>query len=68
MGIFAQKKLHFIRMRTVHKDKNILKGWKYSLTHYLLVSSADNLCKQIGPRSGPTKYCDGIPVMILQKS
>ena len=23
---------------------------------YLLVSSADNLCKQFGPRSGPTKY------------
>ena len=22
---------------------------------YLLVSSADNLCKQFGPRSGPTK-------------
>ena len=24
-------------------------------TLYLLVSSADNLCKQFGPRSGPTK-------------
>ena len=28
------------------------------LTPYFLVSSADNLCKQIGPRSGPTK-CSG---------
>ena len=27
-----------------------------SLTHYLLLSSADNLCKQFGPRSGPTKH------------
>ena len=26
-----------------------------SLTLYLLVSSGDNLCKQLGPRSGPTK-------------
>ena len=26
-----------------------------SLALYLLVSSADNLCKQIRPRSGPTK-------------
>ena len=26
-----------------------------ALTLYLLVSSADNLCKQFGPRSGPTK-------------
>ena len=26
-----------------------------SLTLYLLVSSADNFCKQFGPRSGPTK-------------
>ena len=25
------------------------------LTLYLLVSSADNLCKQFGPRSGPIK-------------
>ena len=25
-----------------------------SLTFYLLVSSANNLCKQFGPRSGPT--------------
>ena len=24
------------------------------LTLYLLVSSADNICKQFGPRSGPT--------------
>ena len=24
---------------------------------YLLVSSADNFCKQFGPRSGPTKCC-----------
>ena len=27
----------------------------YPLTLHLLMSSADNLCKQIGPRSGPTK-------------
>ena len=27
---------------------------KYQLTHYPLVSSAHNICKQIGPRSGPT--------------
>ena len=26
------------------------------LTLYLLVSSADNLCKQIGPRLGSTKH------------
>ena len=26
-----------------------------TLTLYLLVPSADNFCKQIGPRSGPTK-------------
>ena len=25
------------------------------LTHYLQVSSVDKLCKQFGPRSGPTK-------------
>ena len=37
-------------------------GWKsekirnmYILTCYLLVSSADNFCKQFGPWSGPTK-------------
>ena len=28
---------------------------KIILTLYLLVSSADNFCKQFGPRSGPTK-------------
>ena len=27
-----------------------------TLTHCLLVSSADNLCKQFGPRSSPTKH------------
>ena len=27
----------------------------YSLTLYLLVSSADTFCKQFGPRSGPTR-------------
>ena len=27
----------------------------FFLTLYLLVSPADNLCKQIGPRSGTTK-------------
>ena len=26
------------------------------LTHYLLEVSADSLCKQIGPRIGPTKF------------
>ena len=26
------------------------------LNLYLLVSSADNLCKQFGPRSGPAKH------------
>ena len=33
----------------------------YPVNFYLLVSSADNLCKQFGPRSGPTKCraCSG---------
>ena len=31
------------------------RGWEKMLTLCLLVSSTDNLCKQIGPRSGPTK-------------
>ena len=26
------------------------------LTHDILLSSANNLCKQIGPRPGPTKH------------
>ena len=30
-------------------------SWCGTLTLYLLASSADNLCKQFGPRSGPTK-------------
>ena len=33
----------------------------HSLTLWLLVSSADNLCKQFGPRSGSTKDTDSIP-------
>ena len=45
--------------------------------YYLLVSSADNLCKQIGPRTGPTKHLiwiqsvwhsDGILKIIFQNS
>ena len=31
---------------------------------YILVSSADNLCKQCRPRSGLTKHSDGIPEII----
>ena len=33
----------------------ITHGWSHSLTLHLLVSSADNFCKQFGPGSGPTK-------------
>ena len=49
----------------------------YILTLYLLESSADNFCKQFGPRSGPTKCrawsgskmfdTDGIPERIFRK-
>ena len=41
-----------------YKEKMIRKGL---LTLFLIVSSADNLCKQIRPRSGPTKCraCSG---------
>ena len=39
----------------VLKKKQQPKTIKYYPTHCLLVSSAQNLCKKIGPRSGPTK-------------
>ena len=32
---------------------------KYLLTLCLIVSSADTICKQFGPRSGPTDRVDG---------
>ena len=32
-----------------------VRNFNCSLTLYLLVSSADNFCKQFAPRSGPTK-------------
>ena len=53
------------------RNFQVLQPTTDSLTHYLLVSSADNFCKQIGPRSGSTKHwawsgsklfdTDGIP-------
>ena len=37
----------------------------WALTPYLLVSSADNLCKQFGPRSGTTKQAQLPPHLVL---
>ena len=51
------------------RKKEILSNsLSYLLTLCLLVLSADNLCKQFGPRQGPTNDTDGIPERIFQKS
>ena len=51
------------------RKKEILsRSLPYLLILRLLVLSADNLCKQFGPRPGLTNDTDGISERIFQKS
>ena len=57
--VFGYPKHSFVQDDSLPDVKLLLAGLYFMTVTCLLVSSADNLCKQFGPGSG---HSDGIPV------
>ena len=51
-GVSSSLPFHFFNSNLFHM---LDKRYNFILTLFLLVAPADNFCKQLGPRSGPTK-------------
>ena len=52
--MLVTKKMFSLQWEEMDQER-VISSMVSILTLYLLMSSADNFCKQFGPRSGPTK-------------